>query len=79
MFKVYTEGCTLTITDSYVQSNSTTGPGTVKFEKDKSNYDPINISQFSTENCYIEPKVFGVKISYFSVFAQISPALFSSK
>ena len=74
MFTIYYSGCTLTITDSYVEIKSTTstGPGTVTFTKENSNSDLNQLSHFYPEFCFIEPKQMTFILPYISKFAETS-------
>ena len=69
----------MTISDSFVDSNSTSGLGTVKFERDHLNSETISIALLDAENCFIEPKVMTAKVSYFCALTETSPALFVKK
>ncbi|EAY06063.1 hypothetical protein TVAG_244950 [Trichomonas vaginalis G3] len=72
MFWIFFEDCTLTITDSCIQSNSKTGSGTLKLIIE-------NISQFDSFDCFKEPKLMTVKVSRFCSFAEFSNVLFTKK
>ena len=72
MFWIFFEDCTLTITDSCIQSNSKTGSGTLKLIIE-------NISQFDSFDCFKEPKLMTVKVSNFCSFAEFSNVLFTKK
>ncbi|EAX96815.1 hypothetical protein TVAG_107020 [Trichomonas vaginalis G3] len=71
MFRILREDCTLTITDSYVQSKSTAsiGSGTVTFKKEKRNSDLNQLSHFYTENCFIEQNQISFILPYLSKFS----------
>ncbi|EAX99263.1 hypothetical protein TVAG_112790 [Trichomonas vaginalis G3] len=57
MFQKYAEDSTLTISESYVESNSTKGSESVIFNNLRDNYDfNNNFSHFHTENCYLQPE-----------------------
>ncbi|EAX99284.1 hypothetical protein TVAG_113000 [Trichomonas vaginalis G3] len=81
MFEQYRVSYTLTISESYVESNSTTGPGPIKFNALKENNDfNNNFIHFYTENCFIDPKEVSLKLPYLSEFAKTASAgLFPTK
>ncbi|EAY12006.1 hypothetical protein TVAG_271890 [Trichomonas vaginalis G3] len=66
MFHQDKEDYTLTISDSYIEVNTTTGSGNVTFNNLKENYDFNVFSHIYKEKCYIEKeKTINNKISYF--------------
>ena len=80
MFYPLFEDYTLTISDSYIESQSKTGPGIVTFVNLKQDFDFNTISHIFIEKCIIEQKEISVKLSYLSKLAKnASPALFSSR
>ncbi|EAX91771.1 hypothetical protein TVAG_317600 [Trichomonas vaginalis G3] len=79
MFYIESEGFTLTITDSFVESKSTTGPGIVKFERDRIDPETISISHLDIANCLIGLKVTISKVSYFFAIAVNSILLLVKK
>ena len=80
MFKQEYEGYPLTISDSYVDNNSTAGSGNVIFINETRNYDFNNFSYFNMKFCSNAPKGMSIKLSYLSKFAKTASAsLFSSK
>ena len=58
MFQQFEADFTLTISDSYVESQSTRTGGNVKFTDLKQNYDFNDISHFYIENCFIGKNVY---------------------
>ncbi|EAY08621.1 hypothetical protein TVAG_239810 [Trichomonas vaginalis G3] len=72
------KGYTLTITDSYVKSNSKSGLGTVTFKNEKSNSDLNELSHFYTENCFIEQNQITFILPYLSKFAETSSNVFQN-
>ncbi|EAX95785.1 hypothetical protein TVAG_353970 [Trichomonas vaginalis G3] len=82
MFGIIDKDCTLTISDSCIQSKSISGSGTVTFEREDQIYSDLNqIISFYTELCFIpKQKQTTVSLSAFSRFAETSPSLlYSSK
>ena len=81
MFQQYYYSSTLTISESYVDPQSVTSTvGSVTFTDLKQNYNLNPISNFYTENCFIDKNIISNNISYLSKFSTAaSSVLFSSK
>ncbi|EAX99283.1 hypothetical protein TVAG_112990 [Trichomonas vaginalis G3] len=79
MFRQSKYGCALTISDSYVESNSTIGSG-IEFNNLKGNYDFNTYTHLFKENCFKGSYIISIKISYLSKFAKTAtPGLLSSQ
>lgn len=80
MFQQYYTAAVLTISDSYIDSNSTTGSGTVKFENLKRNYDFDSFSNLYKGECLVDSKIASYRLILICKFAKCSTLqLFSWK
>ncbi|EAY17892.1 hypothetical protein TVAG_011180 [Trichomonas vaginalis G3] len=80
MFGQYFEVDILTISESYVESNSTTGFGTVTFKNLKDTYDFNTFTDFFKGKCMIDPNLISTNLSFSSKISKTTTVgLFSSK